>query len=57
MNELQVLLTGWPSGLVAALRVGCAFGAGMVAALNPCRVAMLPAYLPLHHGAPEDDFV
>ena len=27
--------------------VGLAFGAGLVAALNPCGFAMLPAYLTL----------
>jgi len=56
LNELQELLTGWLSGLVAALPVGYAFGAGMVAAVNPCGFAMLPAYLSLYLGAKEDDF-
>ena len=56
MNELQELLTGWLSGLAAALPVGYAFGAGMVAAINPCGFAMLPAYLSLYLGAKEDDF-
>jgi cytochrome c biogenesis protein CcdA len=44
------------SGLVAALPVGYAFGAGMVAAVNPCGFAMLPAYLSLYLGAREEDF-
>ncbi len=56
MNELQELLAGWLSGLVAVLPVGYAFGAGMVAAVNPCGFAMLPAYLSLYLGAKEDDF-
>ena len=56
MSELQELLTGWLSGLVAVLPVGYAFGAGMVAAVNPCGFAMLPAYLSLYLGAEEDDF-
>ncbi len=56
MNELQELLTSWLSGLVAVLPVGYAFGAGMVAAVNPCGFAMLPAYLSLYLGAQEDDF-
>jgi cytochrome c biogenesis protein CcdA len=30
--------------------VGLAFGAGLVAALNPCGFAMLPAYLALVVG-------
>jgi cytochrome c biogenesis protein CcdA len=56
LNEIQELLTGWLSGLVALLPVGYAFGAGMVAAVNPCGFAMLPAYLSLYVGAKEDDF-
>ena len=52
MNELQQLF----AGLVAALPVGYAFGAGMIAAVNPCGFAMLPAYLSLYLGAQEDDF-
>jgi cytochrome c biogenesis protein CcdA len=53
---LQQLLAGWLSGLVAVLPVGYAFGAGMIAAVNPCGFAMLPAYLSLYLGAKEDDF-
>ncbi len=35
----------------AALPFGFAFGAGMVAAVNPCGFAMLPAYLGLYLGS------
>ena len=56
MNELQEVLAGWLSGLVAVLPVGYAFGAGMVAAVNPCGFAMLPAYLSLYLGAHEEGF-
>ena len=56
MSEIQSLLAGWLSGLAAALPVGIAFGAGMVAAVNPCGFAMLPAYLSLYLGAHEEDF-
>ncbi|MDP8925911.1 MAG: cytochrome c biogenesis CcdA family protein [Actinomycetota bacterium] len=56
MNELQELLTGWLSSLVTLLPVGYAFGAGMIAAVNPCGFAMLPAYLSLYLGAQEDAF-
>jgi cytochrome c-type biogenesis protein len=56
LNEIQELLAGWLSGLVALLPVGYAFGAGMVAAVNPCGFAMLPAYLSLYLGAKEDNF-
>jgi cytochrome c biogenesis protein CcdA len=38
------------------LPVGYAFGAGMVAAVNPCGFAMLPAYLSLYLGAQEEGF-
>ncbi len=56
MSELQGLLSGWLSGLVTVLPVGYAFGAGMVAAVNPCGFAMLPAYLSLYLGAQEEGF-
>jgi cytochrome c biogenesis protein CcdA len=56
LSVLQELLAGWLSGLVAVLPVGYAFGAGMIAAVNPCGFAMLPAYLSLYLGAKEDDF-
>ncbi len=56
MSELQTLLAGWLSALSEALPVGLAFGAGMIAAVNPCGFAMLPAYLSLYLGAEESDF-
>ena len=56
MSEIQELLAGWLSGLVAVLPVGYAVGAGMVAAVNPCGFAMLPAYLSLYLGAKEEDY-
>jgi cytochrome c-type biogenesis protein len=56
MSEIQSLLAGWLSGLAAALPFGFAFGAGMVAAVNPCGFAMLPAYLSLYLGAEEENF-
>ena len=40
---LQAIATGLPAGY--------AFGAGMVAAVNPCGFALLPAYLGLYLGA------
>ena len=56
MSELQGLLTGWLTELAAVLPFGFAFGAGMVAAVNPCGFAMLPAYLSLYLGTHEEDF-
>lgn len=45
MSEIQALLADWISGLAAVLPFGFAFGAGMIAAVNLCGFAMLPAYL------------
>lgn len=56
ISDLQVLVSQWFSGLIAVLPVGLAFGAGMVAAINPCGFAMLPTYLSLYLGAQEGDF-
>ena len=56
MSEVQALLSELLSGLGAALPFGLAFGAGMVAAVNPCGFAMLPAYLSLYLGTEEGGF-
>jgi cytochrome c-type biogenesis protein len=56
VSELQALLAGWLTELAAVLPFGFAFGVGMVAAVNPCGFAMLPAYLSLYLGAHEEDF-
>jgi cytochrome c biogenesis protein CcdA len=56
VSGLQELVTGWLAGLGALLPVGFAFGAGMVAAVNPCGFAMLPAYLSLYLGSQEAGF-
>ncbi len=56
MSQLQALLTDWLTELAAVLPFGFAFGVGMVAAVNPCGFAMLPAYLSLYLGAHEEDF-
>ncbi len=56
MTEIQTPLAGWLSALTEVLPVGLAFGAGMVAAVNPCGFAMLPAYLSLYLGAEDEDF-
>ncbi|HYU19676.1 MAG TPA: cytochrome c biogenesis protein CcdA [Chloroflexota bacterium] len=41
--------------LGAALPLGFAFGAGMVAAVNPCGFALLPAYFGLYLGTSETE--
>ena len=56
MSGLQELVTQWLTGFGALLPFGFAFGAGMIAAVNPCGFAMLPAYLSLYLGAEEGDF-
>lgn len=56
MSELQSLLAQWFGALGEALPFGFAFGAGMIAAVNPCGFAMLPAYLSLYLGTDEEDF-
>ncbi len=56
MSEIQHLLSELLSRLGAALPFGIAFAAGMVAAVNPCGFAMLPAYLSLYLGAEESGF-
>ena len=42
--------------LVSLLPVGYAFGAGMVASVNPCGFFMLPAYISFHLGTEEATF-
>jgi cytochrome c-type biogenesis protein len=56
VSELQALLASWLTELAAVLPFGFAFGVGLVAAVNPCGFAMLPAYLSLYLGAHEEDF-
>ena len=56
MSEIQNVLSEFLSSLAAALPFGIAFGAGMVAAVNPCGFAMLPAYLALYLGTEESRF-
>lgn len=56
MTEIQTLLANWLGALTEILPVGFAFGAGMIAAVNPCGFAMLPAYLSLYLGSEEEGF-
>src|SRR5918911_5268793 len=56
VSEIQHLLSELLSRLAAALPFGIAFAAGMVAAVNPCGFAMLPAYLSLYLGTEESGF-
>ncbi len=56
MSVIQAFFSEALSGLAAALPFGLAFGAGMVAAVNPCGFAMLPAYLSLYLGTEEEGF-
>jgi len=56
VNALQELATQWLTSLGTLLPFGFAFGAGIVAAINPCGFAMLPAYLSLYLGNREPGF-
>ncbi|MDW7982816.1 MAG: cytochrome c biogenesis CcdA family protein [Thermomicrobium sp.] len=53
MTELQAWIASWLSVLASWLPFGYSFGAGMLAAVNPCGFAMLPAYLALYLGTEE----
>ena len=54
--DIQVAVSGGVNQLAEFLKVGYAFGAGMVSAVNPCGFAMLPVYLSLYLGAEDDTF-
>lgn len=53
---LSQLASTWLGRVADFLPLGYAFGAGMVAAVNPCGFAMLPAYLGLYLGRGEAHF-
>src|SRR5574337_837098 len=53
---LSQLASTWLGRVADFLPLGYAFGAGMVAAVNPCGFAMLPAYLGLYLGRDEERF-
>jgi cytochrome c-type biogenesis protein len=50
INTLSMWASQWLGRAADFLPVGYAFGAGMVASVNPCGFAMLPAYLGLYMG-------
>ena len=54
--DFQAWLSGSIGEVAGALNVGYAFGAGMVAAVNPCGFAMLPVYLTLYLCADRESF-
>jgi len=56
VSGLQEFAVQWLTSLGALLPFGFAFGAGIVAAVNPCGFAMLPAYLSLYLGNQEAGF-
>jgi cytochrome c-type biogenesis protein len=56
VSGIQTFLAELLSSVAAVLPFGFAFGAGMVAAVNPCGFAMLPAYLSLYLGTEESGF-
>ncbi len=56
MVEIENLAANFVAAIAALLPFGYAFGAGMVAAVNPCGFVMLPAYLSLYLGLREAEF-
>ena len=54
MLEPQIAIQNWVSTLVTWLPFGYAFGAGMVATVNPCGFAMLPAYMAIFMNTGDD---
>ena len=56
INTLSQLASTWLGSVADFLPLGYAFGAGMVATVNPCGFAMLPAYLGLYLGTGEERF-
>jgi cytochrome c-type biogenesis protein len=54
--EIQQWATQILNQAASLLPFGYAFGAGMVAAVNPCGFAMLPVYLSLYLGAEDTQF-
>jgi len=50
IEQILALVAGLASNLVEALPVGYAFGSGMLATVNPCGFALLPAYISLYLG-------
>ena len=54
VEEFLSIISGRADSLVSALPVGYAFGAGMVATVNPCGFALLPAYISMYLGGTED---
>lgn len=57
MGEVQVYFSGLLSAFIALLPIGYAFGAGMMASVNPCGFPMLPLYLSLYLGTHEEGFM
>ncbi|THB79709.1 MAG: cytochrome c biogenesis protein CcdA [Desulfobulbaceae bacterium] len=54
--DFQSWVSGGVDQLASLFKVGYAFGAGMVSAVNPCGFAMLPVYLSLYMGAENEQF-
>lgn len=57
MNEVQFFFSAMMADLAGYLPIGYAFGAGMMASVNPCGFPMLPLYLSLYMGAQEEGFM
>ena len=54
IEEILGSVSGTAASIVVLLPVSYAFGAGMMASVNPCGFALLPAYISLYLGGPAD---
>lgn len=51
--QVQASAEATATGVVSALPIGYAFGAGLVASINPCGFLLLPSYISYHLGTEE----
>lgn len=56
LTRVQAGAENAATDLARSVRLGAAFGAGMVASVNPCGFIMLPAYLSLQLGTQESGY-
>jgi cytochrome c biogenesis protein CcdA len=50
IEHILAFITSFASTGIETLPVGYALGAGMLATVNPCGFALLPAYISFHLG-------
>jgi len=55
IEQILAFVSQWAASVVLMLPVGFAFSAGMMATVNPCGFALLPAYIGLYLGGDSSD--